>query len=227
MLNRDVAFDTGLVPPAVAPPLPALPPPPPMLWTEIPMESVPRVTMLPLFVTVAVLPFPPAPPHAANPDGDAQLAAICGGDATATNTATPANALCEHRIGPVAPRGDGSTVAQADNARITARAARASDRQRRPEAALRIVCRCAGIAGAAHAAAAADTLREHPKGVLAKGRHQPFVVDGDGTTRAAGTAGAADRHCERYGDGVLSDRPNKTPPCCHPHCRRHHRSTAP
>src|SRR6476620_5353074 len=62
MLNRDVAFDTGLVPPAVAPPLPALPPPPPMLWTEIPMESVPRVTMLPLFVTVAVLPSPPAPP---------------------------------------------------------------------------------------------------------------------------------------------------------------------
>jgi len=33
-----------------------------MLWTEIPIESVPRVTMLPLFVTVAVSPFPPAPP---------------------------------------------------------------------------------------------------------------------------------------------------------------------
>ena len=86
---------------------------------------------------------------------------------------------------------------------MTARPARASDRQRRPEAALRILCRCAGIAGAAHAAAAADTLREHPKGVLAKCRHQPFVGDGDGATRAAGTAGAADRHCERYGDAVL------------------------
>src|SRR3954464_2124955 len=60
--NRDFAFDTALVPPAVAPPLPALPPPPPMLWTEIPIESVPRVTMLPLFVTVAVSPLPPAPP---------------------------------------------------------------------------------------------------------------------------------------------------------------------
>ena len=51
---------------------------------------------------------------AANADRDAQLAAVCGGDAAAANTATPADALREHRIGPVAPRGDGATVGQAD-----------------------------------------------------------------------------------------------------------------
>src|SRR6478735_414379 len=94
MLNRDVTFDTGLVPPAVAPPLPPLPPPPPMLWTEIPMESVPRVTMLPLFVTVAVLPSPPAPPLP--PTATAMLSLPPFAVATPP-PATPPPPCCHHR----------------------------------------------------------------------------------------------------------------------------------